>query len=310
MGALVSDRGVDTVRWRWRASNDEYREFEHRPEGTIHGARQERYIQTAFGRIGAYPDGMVYLEGRAQTLVAADADDHGLARVADLHSAEQVARQFVKGNGFPIPVDVPAQVGRLDLAAELRFSHGDEGQAFLHALSAVDVPWCKARVDGRKADHIETVSFHGTRGSTIYLRAYDKGIESGTDPAGRRIRVERQRRYRKSREPSVQSVMECNLAREYIGREFSHMVDLPSAVVCDLPEALEVLSERSISWRQAERLAGFLTFGAYVNYPRTQWYDRHAELRGLGIFVDPTQRERLEVPVGRYLQALCSAWAA
>jgi hypothetical protein len=47
-----------------------------------------------------------------------------------------------------------------------------------------------------------------------------------------------------------------------------------------------------------------------IDYPRTQMYDRASELRKLGIAIDHTQLERVEVPVGRYLQTLAAVWAA
>jgi hypothetical protein len=203
-----------------------------------------------------------------------------------------------------------ARLGRVDLAAELRFGDPREGSAFLHSLASLDVPWCKSRVDGRKGDHIETVSFHGTRGATIYLRAYDKGVESGTSQAGTRIRVERQKRYRKTRELLPEDFAATDMRKAYLGREFKLLADLPSATICDLPEAMEVLIDKATTWRQFERLAGYICAGGYIEYPKREEYRRLGELRQLGIFVDPTQRERLEVPVGQYLQTLASAWAA
>lgn len=297
------------MRFRWRADNTVYRRWQQRPEGTIEGYRGERFTQTPFGRIGVYPDGMVYLEGRAAAIVAQDRTDHSLLPVHGVSAAERVARSLVQAAGAPIGDEV-ARLGRVDLAAELRFSDPRSGSAFLHSLGSLDVPWCKSRVDGRKGDSIETVSFHGTRGSTIYLRAYDKGVESGTAPPGVRIRVERQRRFRKEREPSPLDFQGSDIRRAYLGREFRLLTDLPSATVCDVPAALETLANSATSWQQFERLAGYLCAGFAIEYPRSTGYNRSAELRALGIFVDPTQREPLEVPVGRYLQALASAWSA
>lgn len=305
---LSSGKGFDTVRFRWRGDNEVYRQFQRRSEGTVEGYRGERFVQTKLGRVGAYPDGLVYIEGRASALAGLDPSDHSLLAPGGLHTAERVAREYVKDQGAPIP-DEPARLGRVDLASELRFSDPRAGSAFLHSLGSLDVPWCKSRVDGRKGDHIETVSFHGTRGATIYLRAYDKGVESRTEAPGLRIRVERQKRFRKDREPLSTDLGSSDLRNMFLGREFRLMADLPSATVCDVPEALEVLRDLELPWRQAERLGAYICFGDYIDYPKDQIYSRTAELRAHGIFVDPTQRERLEVPVGRYLQTLASAWA-
>lgn len=298
------------MRFRWRSDPETYRYFQYRDEGTIEGYRGERFTQSPLGRIGAYPDGMVYFETRPAALLAGDRDEHRLAQVYELPSAERAAHEYINDQGALVHSDVKARLGRIDLASELRFTHGDEGSAFLHSLASIDVPWCKSRVDGRKGFSIETVSFHGTRGKTIYLRAYDKGVESGTHDAGLRIRVERQKRYRKEREPFALDVTLGDLRKAYIGREFAKLCDLETAVVADLPEALGAVCERATTIEQAERLAGFLTVGMWFDYPERTIYRRRAELRELGIYVDPTQRERLEVPVGQYLETLAAAWAA
>lgn len=306
--ALCSDAGIDTVRFRWRTEPEAYQRFRERPGGYIEGVRGEIYTQTELGRLGAFRDGLFYFEGRVAALADGSRDSHRLASVDELETAERVAHQVAYDNDAFVGSTNEARLGRIDLASELRFSNPAAGRAFLHALSAVDVPWCKSRTDGRKGDHVETVSFHGVQGKTIYLRAYDKGIESGTANAGERIRVERQRRFRKTREPVASEIRSANLHLMYVGREFAHLCDLPTATVCDVEGAMQTLWERAETWRQFERAAAYIVAGHVIDYPRTQRYDRAAELRRLGIFVDHTQNERLEVPVGRYLQTLAAAW--
>lgn len=311
MSALLSDNGVDTVRFRWREDEAVYHLFKRRPDGYMLGARGgEIFDQTELGRIGVFPDGLVYLEGRAEAIRNRDKTNHNLGRVSDLQITERVAAEFVREQGADVGEAESARLGRLDLAGELRFADGNDGSAFLHSLKGLDVPWCKARVDGLKGSHIENVSFHGTRGKTIYLRAYDKGIEAETDPAGIRIRMERQKRFRKSREPFPNEITDSVAQVFYLGREFEKLAQLPTATVCDLPDALVTLCERAETYAQLERLAGYLTVGHYVDYERTTRWRRESELRSLGIFVDPTQVERLEVPVGQYLQTLAAAWAS
>jgi hypothetical protein len=312
MSGLLSDRGFDTVRFRWREGSDAYEYFRRRKDGYQQwGARGEIYDQTELGRIGVFPDGMTYLEGRAAAIATWNKTNHDLLPPEKIHSAELAAREWARERGALV-CKRPATLGRLDLASELRFSSSDEGGAFLHSLAALDVPWCKSRVDGRKGDHIETVSFHGTRGKTIYLRAYDKGVESGSDRPGRRVRVERQKRFRKDREPMASQLDVVDLRSWYVGREFDKFSDLPSASIGDLRSSLLAVYERASSVSQAERLAGYLVLGSLLvdEYSRPSLYRRHQELRQLGIFVDPAQIERLEVPVGQYLQTLGAAWAA
>lgn len=309
MSALCSENGIDTVRFRWRADHDTYLGFVRRPTGVIQGYRGEVFDQTELGRLGAYPDGMVYFEGRASALVFEDKSDHSLMPAADLEIAEQVARRLAIENGADIGSE-QARLGRVDLAGELLFTDPSEGSAFLHSLACIDVPWCKSRADGRKGDHIETVSFHGTSGSSIYLRAYDKGVESKSAAPGHRIRVERQKRFRKTREVTVEEFQLLDLRKVFVGREFQKLAELPSATVVDLPDAIsEVLRADDLSPQAMERLIGFLVAGRHIPYrDRTSPWRRSAELRRLGIFVDPSMAGRLEVPLGRYLHALASAW--
>jgi hypothetical protein len=104
-----------------------------------------------------------------------------------------------------------------------------------------------------------------------------------------------------------------DLRKWYLGREFEPLSDLPCATIADLRGALISIAQKSsLSPQQKMRLAGYAVLGRYIEdeIPRTTIYRLRSELRQAGIFVDPTQIERLEVPVGRYLQTLSSAWAA
>lgn len=322
MSGLLSGSGVDTVRFRWRPEKPEDNVYPifgqshrqsrfDRPSSYRMGERGEKYVQTPLGRVGVYPDGLVYLEGRAAAIRHWQQDNHDLLPPSDLTSAELGAQEWVSNHIVELS-DTPATLGRIDLASELRFSDGQEGSAFLHSLAGLDVPWCKSRVDGKKGGNVETVSFHGTRGRTIYLRAYDKGIESGSDGPGVRIRVERQKRYRKDREPTASSLNVVDLRKIYWGREFDKLVDLPIATIADLRGCLMAIYEWAETPQQAMRLAGFALLGEMLRDEMhdSMFYRYKSELRQIGVFYDPTQLERLEVPVGQYLQTLGAAWAA
>jgi len=319
VSGLLSGHGVDTVRFRWRPDDNVYPIFgKHQRDSKYEqsdyyqlGQRGEKFIQTPLGRSGCYPDGLLYLEGRAGAIASWDEKDHSLLSPDALTSAELGAREWVANHVVDFP-STPATLGRIDLASELRFSDGQEGSAFLHSLAGLDVPWCKSRTDGRKGGSVETVSFHGTRGRTIYLRAYDKGVESGSDQPGKRIRVERQKRYRKDREPSSADLNVVDLRKIYWGREFEKLADLPIATVADLRGCVMAIYERAATPQQAMRLCGFSLLGEMLRDEMhdSMFYRYKSELRDLGVFFDPTQIERLEVPVGQYLQTLGAAWAA
>jgi hypothetical protein len=57
------------------------------------------------------------------------------------------------------------------------------------------------------------------------------------------------------------------------------------------------------------RLGAFVWFGAEGLHPRTA-QRRAAELRRLGLALNPHEGGRATVPVGEYLRAFAAAWAA
>jgi hypothetical protein len=299
--------GVDTVRYRFRGDVHGHSRFA-RSGPHNEGPRGEIYRQEEGVRIGALRDGTLYAEGRLAALLRGTTD-HSLLPVADLRQgATSVSRRF----GFPVDAS-GAYLGRLDVAAELRFDDGADGLAFLHALSLTDVPWAKVGTEGKKREHIQTVNFRSVRGRTILMRAYDKGVESGLAPPGELIRFERQRRYRKRDELPLSSALELDVARFFIGRELESLVHVASEVVCDEWGAVDRLNELVrcglIKAAKADALAGFLARGG-EGHKQSTWYSRWSELRTLGIVVAPLARERSEVPVGRYIRDLAASFAA
>jgi len=300
-------RGIDTVRYRFRG--DAYGKQRFALSGPYQeGARGELYRQDEGIRLGAARDGMLYVEGRLAAILNGP-EDHSLQPVGAIgEGATAASCQF----GFDVDPR-HASLGRLDVATEQRFQDGDAGLAFLHALSLADVPWAKVGTEGKKRERIETVVFRSVRGRTVLLRAYDKGVESGTAQPGEVIRLERQRRYRKSVEPSVQQSVSYELEKVFVGRELQSLVDVSAEVVCDVWGAVDRLNEYArggvITAGKADALAGFLARGGEAHKPST-WYGRWAEIRKLGIIVDPLARERTTVPVGSYLRAMVDQLAA
>jgi hypothetical protein len=299
--------GVDTVRFRYRGDVHGHERFA-RSGPHVEGPRGELYRQEDGVRVGAFRDGTLYAEGRLAAVLRGPGD-HSLLPVDALPDGAEQARQRF---GFAVDGSTAA-LGRLDVAAELRFDDGRDGLAFLHALSLADVPWAKVGTEGKKRERIQTVTFRSVRGRTILMRAYDKGIESGLAPAGEVIRFERQRRYRKRDELSVSSAVDLDVGRLFTGRELEALVRVTAEVVCDQWGAIDRLSEL-VRWGwikapKADALAGFLVRGG-EGHKQSTWYSRWAALRDLGIVVDPLARERSSVPVGKHLRAMVEQLAA
>ena len=301
-------RGVDTVRYRFRS--DPYGKIRFCNSGDYQqGPRGEVYRQVDGIRLGAHHDGTLYAEGRLAAFVYGT-NDHSLLPAIALRAGALIASEKF---GFPVDHRRHAAIGRLDVASELRFPEGDDGLAFLHALSLADVPWAKVGTEGKKRDRIETVVFRSARGRAILMRAYDKGVEAGIALPGELIRFERQRRYRKNAELLVAGAASLDLSTTFIGRELRSLSEVTAEVVCDPGGAIDRLSELvrqgRITASKGDALAGFLVRRG-EGHKLSTWYSRHADLRGLGILIDPLARERTSVPVGRYLREMVNAWAA
>jgi hypothetical protein len=299
--------GVDTVRFRFRGDLDGHNRFA-RSAPYQEGPRGELYRQEDGVRLGAFRDGTLYVEGRLAALVQGSGD-HSLLPTSALFEGARVGSERL---GFDVDAS-RAAVGRLDVAAELRFEDGRDGLAFLHALSLADVPWAKVGTEGKKRECIQTVNFRSVRGRTVLMRAYDKGVESALASPGELIRFERQRRYRKRSELSVTDAGELNVAQLFVGRELDSLVRVSAEVVCDVWGAIDRLNELvrcgAITGPRADALAGFLVRRG-EGHKLSTWYSRWSALRELGILVDPLARERSTVPVGRHLREIIEQLAA
>jgi hypothetical protein len=259
--------------------------------------------------VGAYPDGLVTVEGRLAALLYGQAD-HRLLAAEDFVRSPEAAADLL---GLDLDA-APVGVGRADLASELVFADGRDGHEFLRALSYVDLPWLKVGTEGGKRDRLETVYHRNVRGRSVALRCYDKGVESETCAGGTWLRLERQRRWRKDREPTVDDVVARGLAEQFVGRELRAVVAGDDEVtVCDPPAAAshlrDLFGRGLITGDALHRLGAFVWFGTEGLQPRTA-QRRAAELRRLGLALNPHEGGRSTVPVGEYLRAFAVAWAS
>ena len=180
--------------------------------------------------------------------------------------------------------------------------------------SYVDIPWLKVGTEGQKRDRLETVYHRNMRGRSVALRCYDKGVESETCAPGAWLRLERQRRWRKDQEGTVNDVVARGLAEQFVGRELRAVVlGDDEVMVCDPPAAADRL--RELYAQEA------ITGDASIGSARSSGSELKGYIRGrcsvgrpncvaLGLALNPHEGGRATVPVGEYLRAFAAAWAA
>jgi hypothetical protein len=203
-------------------------------------------------------------------------------------------------------------LGRGDLASELVFPDGREGLELLRAASYVDLPHLKAGTEGGKRMGLQTVAWRPVRGRSIVLRLYDKGVETGQAAPGSWLRLERQRRWRKGRERTVDDVLASGLREAFVGRELLALVSgVEDVVVCDRDGACERLRRECargrITGAMLEKLSGYVVQDGFGLNERTS-YRRAADLRSLGIALNPNEGGASVVSLGDYMRRFTEPW--
>lgn len=299
--------GLDTARLRFRAEPGLAEALRHRlPADWCLQARGELRRTKDGVTVGAFPDGLAYVEGRVHALVG-EPENVALAEPRVLVEAADLWRDS-------LGVEAVAEVGRADVTGELLFDEARDGLDFLAALRHVDLPWLKIGTEGWKRGELETVYGRSSRGRSVQFRAYDAGVHHGTHAPGERIRLERQRRFRKERARAVADFVAEPLASWFVGRELRKLVDDGGDVlVCNERGAHRELRKRvmagELSPQTGERLAGFLVLhGAGLS--RATRFRRASELRQLGLAVDRTASSSSVVPVGQYVGRVVESFAA
>lgn len=297
--------GVDTVRYRFRDQTERYLGLQYEA-GVQHGARGEVRRTEGGVTVGAYPDGLVYVEGRLAAILNGE-QDHSLRPGSELRAGAEAAAARAG-----VQAQAQAAVGRLDVTGELWFDEPEDGRRFLSSLAELDVPWLKTGTEGGKASGVETVYYRTARGRSVVMRAYDKGVETGQAPAGRWVRVERQRRYRKSREQDASTVASLDFAEVFAGRELARLTEHRDSLIGDVPAQVgrlrAAVDRGSIPAATAERLAGYLLLHGR-GLPARTLYRREAELRAHGIDF-ALQAETLRSTARECLKLVCESFAA
>ena len=167
----------------------------------------------------------IVCEGRLARIAGEVEDEDGgpatLGSLQDLRTAAVVAPYFFEHMTWPsrLPAD-GGRLRRLDLAVDLGFpapcglQSSPLGLQFLTMMSCLNVPGLQRTVwyGGSQA---QTVYFR--RGKVVKFRVYDKSVQSGTGPAGTRIRIERQLRWPKRDQPRPGDITAADLERLWTG---------------------------------------------------------------------------------------------
>lgn len=263
-------------------------------------------------RVMAWPDyGVVKAECRLSALLDRDAQSFRLASRAELLWADRAMRAELLELLGVEPSGQTAAVSRYDLTTERAFEDGAEGQAVLKAFRALRpagycvVPWVQC--DGA----VREVSIRTGKSGRKVFRAYDKGIESGSHPAGQRIRFEAQNRPRPAKRRTPAELVGADLRHDF-GRTIEPFLRGDSVTVTDPSGVVDVLASRvadgGISLARAERLAGAEMFlrrfgrGFYADDKKSE--RRLRALRQAGIAVDDELPPGARVPVSELLAEL------
>jgi hypothetical protein len=281
------------------------------------------------GTVGYYPrHRMISIEGRLAALAARDERAPGLLPPSRLDSMAYMCALEVSQLLYPSGIffEEPS-LRRLDLCAELRFAkgEGDRGLRWLKGLAALDLPRVKRDV-WSKNGRIETVYYRTPSRGAVRLRIYDKGIESGSDPAGERIRIEQQYRWNGAKSPHPGDIASSDLGTMWQG-QLKAWETCDQVVVADLCAArrflLRAVAEKRVPACTAERLYGQLGMRAdgiskewwIAQGQRHIWGRRSRELRDLGLVLDEDglphgEPQETVLPLGLVLRALRQAWPA
>jgi hypothetical protein len=307
--------GIDTWSVGWYLENSD------RAEAAIRAIATNRA-----GRFDLVPDDVVghrvlYDRGNRFLFAEGHPDPEGLCAVDAglLHDRQEAIARELADRGAVIdrrPRRFEHQgsagaggVRRLDLTIDVRRPTGT-GLAILRGVAAIEPPRRLRSVVHRSpvGHRIETVTWEGTKGKMA--RIYDKGVESGTDPAGARVRLEDQRRFgRGSR--FLAEELDPRLAAAMFQNRFSPLGRATKGMtVTTLSRAVEKVAaavrDGEMSRAQGQKLLGFLVSereGADLGGDRTTaWRDRR-RAREVGLVLADGEIDEVEIDVAEELGA-------
>jgi hypothetical protein len=265
---------------------------------------------------------VVAWEGRLGALLTGSETDWSLRPKTDLQVAEAVAREAIEAlSGVRVAPDdrycSDGELRRYDLAYELRFDDGRDGLAFLRTVAGMQAAGRKINVHFSQDGQPETVYWRTPKRGVVTERIYDKGLESGSDGRGQRIRIEAQRRPQKSRRMRPGVVARLDLAADF-GRTMEPYLGAEQVIAAGSDGAVFHLAQRAargeISWARAERMIGSVAllreFGRSVYPDDRQARRRLQALRSASVALDAEMPADRVVPVGQLLRQAVESFSA
>jgi hypothetical protein len=314
--------GIDTISYAWRPSDTAALDsFRRRPHCATRG---QGYVLDQRGpggeRLLMFPrTGVMALEGRLGAMLDQDVKCMSLVSKALVEQGERCARSAVDGL-LRVPLRGPAEVRRYDLTSEVSFDDPSRGRAFLRTMAGMCPPGMKVDTWSERGNSgaIETVYYRTPVRGEVRFRAYDKGVESGTEDAGTRIRLEAQMRPDKMQRRSPEQLADADLRRDF-GRALAPYLDAGGDVVAAgsdgaVSHLLQKVVNGDLTMARAERLAGSIAIlGAYgrgVYDSDRAGRRRLAALRDAGVSLEDTLPREAVVPVGQLLREAVAEFAA
>lgn len=293
-----TEAGIDT--WRLAYYLDSDRDLRRVRDATTRpGPGCWLAPETVLGhQVGFVPSAdMLFLEGHP----AVD----GLGCPDGLPETERALLRAV-GESIGVTAPRPAGVSRLDATVTTAFTDPRHGRAVLSGIAALDHPRQSVTVWGKPP---ETVYLRSLNGRRALGRAYDKGLEAGTAPAGELVRLEDQRRWPKALRRDV-SELSASYVREKFQARFVGLWQASKGIrVASIPVLTRELNDRlaagALSYREAERLAGFLLLDAGGAATGSRWtaQRRRRELREHGLVLADDFFEPVDVDLAPILEA-------
>lgn len=260
-------------------------------------------------RLMAWPQfGVIKGECRLAALLDGSRDSYRLADRAELRGAEVAMRAQIGDLVGSEPEGGAGAVSRFDLTTEREFDAA-QGQAVLKAIRALCPPAYVREATTQADGVVRAVVVKTARGHRTVFRAYDKGLESGSHPAGERVRLETQCRARSGQRLTAAQLAEADLRRQF-GRTIDPFLRGDPLVVTNPAGVTEQLVAKvardELTIRRAEGLIGAAEvlrhFGRAIYGDDRKSWRRLKALRDAGVAVDDELPAGAAIPVSELLR--------